>query len=72
MYFYKLLEEEQAIKAEIDFIENTIVLLRDYPGQFLGIQRPYNNLDDAYVGLSKAKNRLSEVHNKMRKFILGE
>lgn len=72
MYFYKLLEEEQRIKIDIDTIENTIVMLRDYPGQFPGIPLQYDNLDDAYVGLGEAKNRLSEVHNKMRKFILGE
>ena len=72
MYFYKLLEEEQRIKIDIDTIENTIVMLRDYPGQFPGIPLQYDNLDDAYVGLGEAKNRLSEVHSKMRKFIMGE
>lgn len=72
MYFYKLLEEEQKLKVEIETIELSIELMRDYPGQFPGIRLSHNNLDDAYAALGDVKNRLNDVHNRMRKFILGE
>lgn len=73
MYFFELIEEEHALKSQIGYIESTISLLEHgYYVKGSGIILAYDNLDDAYVGLGKTKNRLKEVQNQMRKFILGE
>lgn len=68
MYFFELIEEEKDLKIDIEHIERSIRLLENgYDAECLS----HNNLDDAIVDLSLCKNRLKEVHKKIREFITG-